>query len=65
MEDSLTSLKAVFSIARIRARTLDSTGKPVHAEQKYPSSPKAVPQPFRTIHAPTAAGWAANLSFGK
>ncbi len=32
VEDKLTSLKAVFSIARIRARALDSTGKPVHAE---------------------------------
>ena len=32
VEDKLTSLKAVFSIARIRARALDSAGKPVPAE---------------------------------
>ena len=32
VEDKLTSLKAVFSIARIRVRALDSAGKPVRAE---------------------------------
>jgi len=32
VEDKLTSLKAVFSIARIRARALDSAGKAVRAE---------------------------------